>query len=120
MGNQKLFDYVLSEEMKKYLKDLDEQVKRKEGPMYEKINSEEVDSIYAGYGIAIEAGYELDREEFEKVANDYIKLGELIKEQDGELDLEMLEMVAGGMSDSDILGCGFGGAAIVVAIAFFA
>ena len=120
MGNQKLFDYELSEEMKNYLKEVDEQIKRKKGFLYEKLNSEEADSTDAGYQMAIDAGYDLDREEFEKVANDSIKLGELIKENDGELDLEMLEMVAGGkMEDSAIMGCVMGGGAVVVVATFF-
>jgi hypothetical protein len=119
MEKQKLFDYELSEEMRIYLKEVSEQIKSKKGLLYEKLSSEEVDSTHAGYQMAIDAGYDLDGEEFERVANDSIKLSELIKENDGELDLEMLEMVAGGMEDSAIMGIAGGTFGGVIVGVFF-
>jgi hypothetical protein len=119
MEKQKLFDYELSEEMDQYLKDIGEQIERKEGNIYEKLSTVESDSIDVGYSIATEAGYDLDREEFEKVVNDVMKLQGMISEEDGELDLDALEMVAGGLTTCEKFRVGFGGTAgvfIVVAL----
>jgi|LGOV01.1.fsa_nt_gb hypothetical protein len=116
MDNQKLFDYELSKEMDEYLKDISEQIERKEGNIYEKLSTVESDSIDVGYGIATEAGYDLDREEFEKVVNDVMKLQGMISKEDGELDLEALEMIAGGMTTCEKFRAGFGGTAGVVIV----
>jgi hypothetical protein len=99
MGEQKLFDYELSDEMKRYLKDTTEQMENKEGLVYEEIISDPNSSADEGYIFAIDQGYELDREEFEKLANDFLEFSLMATKEDGELDLEMLEMVAGGMTD---------------------
>jgi hypothetical protein len=116
MDNQKLFDYEISEEMEAYLKDIGEQIERKEGNIYEKLSTVESDSIDLGYGIATEAGYDLDREEFEKVVNDVIRLQGMISSEDGELDLEALEMIAGGLNTCEKFRVGFGGATGVVIV----
>jgi flagellar biosynthesis/type III secretory pathway protein FliH len=100
MGEQKLFNYELSDEMKRYLKDTTEQMENKEGAVYEEIINDPNKSADEGYIFAIDQGYDLDREEFEKLANDFTKFGAMATKEDGELDLELLEMVAGGMSDT--------------------
>ena len=102
MGNGKLFNYELSEEMKRYFKDLNEQMDKKEGVIYGKMINDEINSVDEGYKVAMEEGYTLDREEFEKIVNDlstYKEIEEGKDGQDGELDLEMLEMVSGGGMD---------------------
>jgi hypothetical protein len=119
MGNGKLFNYELSEEMKRYFKDLNGQMDTKEGVIYEKMTNGKIDSVDEGYKVAIEEGYTLDREEFEKIANDLSTYKEMQEGKDGEeseegeLDLEVLEMVAGGMNVVDAVVYGVIGAVAV-------
>ena len=116
MGEQKLFDYELSDEMKRYLKDTNEQMENKEGVVYEEIINDPNKSADEGYIFAIDQGYDLDREEFERLANDFTNLGAMTTKEDGELDLELLEMVAGGMTDGEevVYTIGFCGVCTVV------
>jgi hypothetical protein len=104
MEEQKLFNYELSEEMNKYLSDVNDQMQNKEGVIYEKLTGQESQSIDEGYHFAIKEGYAIEREEFEKVTNDFIELKQKVMDEDGELNLEMLEMVAGGKIDESDTG----------------
>jgi hypothetical protein len=114
MEDQKLFDYELSKEMTKYLSDVNDQMQNKEGLIYEKLIGQESQSVDEGYHFAIKEGYGIEREEFEKVTSDFIKLRQSIMDQDGELDLEMLEMVAGGSDTGKIGEVAFLGAIVAV------
>jgi hypothetical protein len=90
--------------MSKYLSDVNDQMQNKEGLIYEKMTGQDSQSIDEGYHFAIKEGYAIEREEFEKVTNDFIKLKQRVMDEDGELDLEMLEMVAGGKIDGSDAG----------------
>ncbi len=100
METKKIANDEISEEMQRYLKDMREQMEKKEGILYDNVISKSVDSIEDVYNLALKQGYDLDKEEFFKVADDGIKVGESMMGDDGELSLEALDIISGGVQRS--------------------